>query len=198
MNILIETEKFNKKTKEKTMEDFDTISDEEYLGDLKAEAQETQNNVKLKDKKFEILYGIKNKLDEEIEEFILDQNIMYLQIKELKQIHKNILKVLNIKSLDDSKYFKFKNLRKFCEKNLYQRNIDILCEIEYTLKTLETEKKDKDKVEYTKEKDNIVKQIQSIMLMLKKEQEVLTNNFSQMQDELEALKSKEAKYFLNN
>ena len=160
--------------------------DDEYASYINDETSndKKQNNVKLKDKRFEILYSIKNKLDEEIEEFILDQNIMHLQIKELKQIHKNILKVLNIKSLDDSKYFKFKNLRKFREKNLYQRNIQILWEIKNRLELLEFEKKDEDKVEYAKEKDNTVKQIQSAMLMLNKEQQALANNFSQLQEDL--------------
>ena len=42
-------------------------------------------------------------------------------------------------------------------------------------------------IAYTKETDAIVKQIQSAMLMLRKEQEKLTNEFSQMQDEMKAL-----------
>jgi len=44
-----------------------------------------------------------------------------------------------------------------------------------------------EEITYTKEKDNTVKQIQSVMLMLRKEQEKLTNEFSQMQDEMKAL-----------
>ena len=44
-----------------------------------------------------------------------------------------------------------------------------------------------EEITYTKEKDNIVKQTQSAMLMLRKEQEKLTNEFSQMQDEMKAL-----------
>jgi len=44
-----------------------------------------------------------------------------------------------------------------------------------------------EEITYTKEKDNIVKQIQSSMLLLNKEQQKLTNEFSQMQDEMKAL-----------
>jgi len=44
-----------------------------------------------------------------------------------------------------------------------------------------------EEIAYTKEKDNIVKQIQSSMLMLNNEEKKLTNEFSQMKDEMKAL-----------